>query len=638
MPQLEPRNRIGLFAGEPGGLPALSTPVAPTAAQTEAFQRILGSVQPSASKLPARSPRQQANGTPELARSFGPSRQSSADGARRSRPLDREPGRTAETRSELRRPAGERKVADPAVRPEARRPKDELAARETTGASWSPEERQLTSTPAARESGPREALEANQTRDVADGSREPQETTESTAIASPGDASQAEDVGEGHTLRDGADEATAESPSNPGEDDDATASLAGDTPQASALPVMNDPSWLVLVQNPVGPVLAPTVHDEVRTDEVGATLRSSLPTAPVAMMPGASAPGASGLGDQAGTGMAVTGTAKSDSPAREAMPSLEAALFQELRVQSLEVVRRPVATSGGPEATAMIPGGPSTEGATTGLPGAMTPVAVASQGDRPDTGSNDSGARDGEAAPRELPVMTPTVGPEVATAEEVASQAASSRAADPENPASDPVAAIGVRDVARPEGVMSPAATMRDAREVLARPTQGPESQQPARPVQDVVRSYLANTSRDQVSSELRLQLSPEHLGRIEVRVRAQEGVVTAIIRVDQPHAHQALEQQFGDLKQTLLDQGVRLDKVEVQLANDPRHREQQADLGGGAWQQGRQQSGQDSRSFRRRGFGGGWEEEDPMALQFAEGVPMMRHGSGQAGGFDTRA
>jgi flagellar hook-length control protein FliK len=311
------------------------------------------------------------------------------------------------------------------------------------------------------------------------------------------------------------------------------------------------------------------------------------------------------------------------------VPSLEAALFQELRIQSVEVVRetKPVILpEGGANASADAP--------ITALPaGAAIAPAAQSQDSQPDRDQS------GQQGQRQDPMPTVALAvearsPDAMRATETAT-AAPGIEVSPGTESDSTAQAIAPSEGMRPEGLVLTGQTPRESREILARPTQGPESSQPPRPVQEIVKSYLANSGKEAISSELRLQLSPEHLGRVEVTVKALEGVITAVIRVEQPHAHEALEKQFGDLRQSLLDQGVRLDKVEVQLSQDSHHRDSQTDLGGGAWQQGRQQPGQDSRQQAGRTS---WQDEDLAGLQFADGLPMMRSGSEQAGGFDTRA
>ncbi len=71
--------------------------------------------------------------------------------------------------------------------------------------------------------------------------------------------------------------------------------------------------------------------------------------------------------------------------------------------------------------------------------------------------------------------------------------------------------------------------------------------------------------------SEMRLQLMPEDLGEIEVRVRTSEGVVRAELMVQNPEVKQLLDQQLDRLRQALHQQGLDLRGFDINLSADGR-------------------------------------------------------------------
>ena len=633
MPQLETQNRVGPFAGQAGGLPGLPVTSPPSAAQAEAFQRVMGTFKQAASLRPVGGAARRPDGVAATPPGRPVGRPTVGELTRRAASPERETARPAEPREAIKRPEPEQKSRDAAARHDATYQKnaapgrDRSIAQETSREASTGTPGRLDETVAPETRARDEVVVADDVSREADGHDDAGPATEAEAKPVKGETDRPLDDGPCGSSETA--EATAAHPDQ--------ASTAID-PTAAMATLMADPAWLVMVQNPVGPALAvnggaSTATEDLRNPAaVSPGSLSGLPTASAGTDPSTAAATGPVTGAESFSTATNTGITKS------ATPALEAALFQELRVQSLEVSREIAPGPGAP----VVEASASPEATSTAGPVAMAGVAVARplQGGRPGEGGStgqEQGGREQETPDQPVVSATGNIPLEAPSAEGEVMESHVREAGDGVG-ASEAIAAPGLREAARPEGIMAPGPGVRDSREVLARPAQGPESNQAPRPVQEVVKSYLASSSKDQVSSELRLQLSPEHLGRIEVRVRAQEGVVTAIIRVEQPHAHQTIEQQFGDLKQTLLDQGVRLDKVEVQLANDPRHREQQTDLGGGAWQQGRQQPGQENRTFQGRGRANGWDDEEPTTLQFADGLPMMRVGSGQAGGFDTRA
>lgn len=71
--------------------------------------------------------------------------------------------------------------------------------------------------------------------------------------------------------------------------------------------------------------------------------------------------------------------------------------------------------------------------------------------------------------------------------------------------------------------------------------------------------------------SEMRLQLMPEDLGEIEVRVRTSEGVVRGEMLVQNPEVKQLLDQHLDRLRNALHQQGLDLRDFDIGLAPEGR-------------------------------------------------------------------
>ena len=65
-------------------------------------------------------------------------------------------------------------------------------------------------------------------------------------------------------------------------------------------------------------------------------------------------------------------------------------------------------------------------------------------------------------------------------------------------------------------------------------------------------------------STEARFSLNPEHLGPIQIKITTENGKVTAQILTETTFAKEALEGQLPQLRQTLQQQGVLVQKLEI--------------------------------------------------------------------------
>ncbi|MFF2482648.1 flagellar hook-length control protein FliK [Paenibacillus sp. NPDC058071] len=64
--------------------------------------------------------------------------------------------------------------------------------------------------------------------------------------------------------------------------------------------------------------------------------------------------------------------------------------------------------------------------------------------------------------------------------------------------------------------------------------------------------------------SEAKLQLFPEQLGQVDVRISVQNGILTAVFRADSASAKDMLDNQMAQLRASLQAQGLSVDKLEV--------------------------------------------------------------------------
>lgn len=66
----------------------------------------------------------------------------------------------------------------------------------------------------------------------------------------------------------------------------------------------------------------------------------------------------------------------------------------------------------------------------------------------------------------------------------------------------------------------------------------------------------------------LEIQLSPEHLGKVNIQVAVKDGVMTASISAETEAAKRAMENQLTLLKDNLNNQGLKIDAVEITVAS----------------------------------------------------------------------
>jgi len=143
----------------------------------------------------------------------------------------------------------------------------------------------------------------------------------------------------------------------------------------------------------------------------------------------------------------------------------------------------------------------------------------------------------------------------------------------------------------------------------------------PQKLVHQIVKAARVSLSRG--SGEMSLRLEPPELGSVQVRVLAEEGTVTASLRVSTEAAKQIFEADLSLLRQSLSDAGIHVDSVSVSLSADA-HKEMTMSNG----QNGPAQQ-----------FGGSHESRDPRRESAVQGrLSWSAGGLSFGSGFDYLA
>lgn len=106
----------------------------------------------------------------------------------------------------------------------------------------------------------------------------------------------------------------------------------------------------------------------------------------------------------------------------------------------------------------------------------------------------------------------------------------------------------------------------------------------------EMVISKLKTMNKADGSTELVVQLEPKELGKMVVRLTSAEGTVSVKILAHAPVTRDLLESGLNSLRQSFLDQGIRFDKMDIELGGEQlnqsfyEHQQQDKD----SWQQSR--------------------------------------------------
>lgn len=111
---------------------------------------------------------------------------------------------------------------------------------------------------------------------------------------------------------------------------------------------------------------------------------------------------------------------------------------------------------------------------------------------------------------------------------------------------------------------------MTAADQIMSNMTQAVEEAMPEVDAENVVKQLVEQirVAVNEESTSFEMQLNPEHLGKINLQVVAKDGVVTAQIATENAAVKEAIESQLVMLKESLINQGVQVEAVEVTIAS----------------------------------------------------------------------
>lgn len=124
--------------------------------------------------------------------------------------------------------------------------------------------------------------------------------------------------------------------------------------------------------------------------------------------------------------------------------------------------------------------------------------------------------------------------------------------------------------------------------------------------------------SMNQDSTSMELQLYPEHLGKIQIHVVSKDGVMTARIAAETEAARQAIEGGLSNLKDTLEQQNLKVEAIEVMVSTTGFEQQNE--------QQNSYQENQGSKRGRKLDLSG--MDDDIQKEDEAENLKMAAAGS----------
>ncbi|HBQ24755.1 MAG TPA: hypothetical protein DD791_00040 [Syntrophomonas sp.] len=130
--------------------------------------------------------------------------------------------------------------------------------------------------------------------------------------------------------------------------------------------------------------------------------------------------------------------------------------------------------------------------------------------------------------------------------------------------------------------------------------------------------------------SELRIDLKPEFLGRLIIKVVAEEGMITARFIAESQQVKHMLESNLHTLRQNLESQGLRVDRTEVSVQlNNGGLFDGSEDSHQYLWEEGRFSQGhQREGPYGDNQYTGGYEELDPAVTQRGADYEYNENGS----------
>lgn len=92
--------------------------------------------------------------------------------------------------------------------------------------------------------------------------------------------------------------------------------------------------------------------------------------------------------------------------------------------------------------------------------------------------------------------------------------------------------------------------------------------------------------------TNMELQLNPEHLGRVNLTITEKEGMMTAQFTTQTEVAKEAIESQMSVLRETLQNQGIKVEAIEVTVSEFGFERDRQSEQSSNGEQEKRRRSG----------------------------------------------
>lgn len=115
----------------------------------------------------------------------------------------------------------------------------------------------------------------------------------------------------------------------------------------------------------------------------------------------------------------------------------------------------------------------------------------------------------------------------------------------------------------------------------------------PARFLQRVVKAFESAHQRD---GEVRLRLHPAELGALSIEVKVQDSVLTARVQAETLEARATIVDNLPALRERLAEQGIRIERFDVDLMDHSDHRQQSLD------EQNRQREARQAAALRNPG------------------------------------
>ena len=137
--------------------------------------------------------------------------------------------------------------------------------------------------------------------------------------------------------------------------------------------------------------------------------------------------------------------------------------------------------------------------------------------------------------------------------------------------------------------------------------------------VNQIVEQIKVQVNAD--TSSMEMQLNPESYGKLQLQVLLKDGIVTARMNVENEAVRQALESQVVQLRESMNNQGLKVDAIEVTVASHEfdRNLQQESNANQQAFEEEQRKS-----SVRRMNLNlnaDDWSEEDIQDMSDAEAL-----------------